>query len=66
MVSPPTSLYYKNIQIKNMQYVPIKGKSPTLPVDNLFLIIVLALLALMGEQARRATTHQDDLPVIAF
>jgi len=52
--------------MKNMKYVPILEKSLTPPVDNCFLIIVLALLALMGEQARRAATQQDDLPVIAF
>jgi hypothetical protein len=45
-----------------MQYAPIKEKAPARSVDNLFLIIVLALLALMCEQARRA----GDLPVIAF
>ena len=52
--------------MKNMQYVPIKEKSLTLPVDNPLLILVLALLALMCEQARRVATEQNDRPVIAF
>ena len=56
--------------MKNMQYVPILEKSPTPPVDNYFLIIALALLALMGEQANRglqiSITEQKSLPVIAF
>ena len=53
-----------------MQYVPINEKSPELPVDKSLLIFVLALLALVGEQARckrlDSTSHQPDLPVIAF
>ena len=56
--------------MKNMQYVPIFEKSPTPPVDNCLLIIALALLALMGEQAnrelQRSITDQVNLPVIAF
>ena len=53
-----------------MQYVPIQVKPPPLPVDNLFLIELLALLAMSCEQARRdfqiSTVHQKNLPVIAF
>ena len=53
-----------------MQYVPIQVKPPPLPVDNLFLIELLALLAMSCEQATRdlqiCTVHQKDLPVIAF
>jgi len=56
--------------MKNMQYVPIKEKSPTLVVDNPLSICVLALLALMGEQARRErqnrAAQQQNLPVIVF
>ena len=54
-----------------MQYVPIQVKPPPLPVDNLFLIELLALLAMSCEQARRelqqnSTAQQKSLPVIAF
>lgn len=49
-----------------MKYVPIEGKSLALPVDNSGVILVLAMLALMDEQARSATPQWDDLPVIAF
>lgn len=75
VVSPPTSLYYKNIQIKNtqmknMKYLPIKEKTLRLPVDNWLLFFVLALLALKGEQAKRgrqsSSTESADLPVIPF
>ena len=53
-----------------MQYVPIQVKPLTLSVDNLFLIELLALLALSCEQANRdlqiSTVQQKNLPVIVF
>ena len=56
--------------MKNMQYVPIQEKPCPLPVDNSLLTIVLALLAMSCEQARRelqnSTAQQKSLPVIAF
>ena len=53
-----------------MQYVPIQIKPLPQTVDNLFLIELLALLALSCEQATRDlqiyTVQQNNLPVIAF
>jgi len=53
-----------------MQYVPIQEKPLPLPVDNLFLIELLALLAMSCEQANRdlqiCTVQQKNLPVIVF
>ena len=53
-----------------MQYVPIQVKPLPLPVDNLFLIELLALLAMSCEQANRDlqinTVQEKNLPVIAF
>ena len=53
-----------------MQYVPIQAKQLPQTVDNLFLIELLALLAMSCEQATRdfriCTVHQKNLPVIVF
>ena len=53
-----------------MQYVPIQAKQLPQTVDNLFLIELLALLAMSCEQARcdlpSSTAQQKSLPVIAF
>ena len=53
-----------------MQYAPIKEKTVVIPVDNSIQFVVLALLALMGEQARReresSDNQRENLPVIAF
>ena len=53
-----------------MQYVPIQVKPLPQTVDNLFLIELLALLAMSCEQANRDlqiyTVQQKKLPVIAF
>ena len=53
-----------------MQYAPIKEQTVVIPVDNSIQFVVLALLALMGEQARRErqinNTQREDLPVIVF
>ena len=70
VVNRSTSLYIKNIKIKNMQYAPIKEQTVVIPVDNSIQFVVLALLALMGEQARRErqinNTQREELPVIVF
>ena len=53
-----------------MQYVPIQAKPLPQIEDNLFLIELLALLAMSCEQATRDlliyTVQQKNLPVIAF
>jgi hypothetical protein len=56
--------------MKNMKYLPIKEKTVVISVDNSRHFILLALLALMGEQARSEqqfnNTQRGELPVITF